>query len=246
MVSEHRGRRIRPAERIHEGPERVDDAPRHEQRRRPPAGVRLQVGQGHDADPPQRDIAGRAEPFRRVDPEHVKENVRQRAGPHEDQEDEGERPRQHQHAERGVAARDQHADHRVVEPCHPAARALRPRDAMEERAHAEERGQAHPVDRGDDDGPPRRRAEDEHGPGHEGDEERVVMEHAAQPGSGARCHHGRGGLGRHERGSIPRTAPRCRRKSFGIEWPGSARARAPAAFAGPDPVAILPHPPAPR
>lgn len=82
--------------------------------------------------------------------EHVvaDESTGHRRGPHGDQDHRAERPVQHQQSERGVAAGDEHEDHRVIKPAHAAARAQRsPVNAVIKRAGAEQCGDTQRIDR---------------------------------------------------------------------------------------------------
>ena len=81
--------------------------------------------------------------------EHVvaDESTGHRRGPHGDQDHRAERPVQHQQSERGVAAGDEHEDHRVIKPAHAAARAQRsPVNAVIKRAGAEQCGDTQRID----------------------------------------------------------------------------------------------------
>ena len=89
----------------------------------------------------------------------------------------------------------------MVEASHPSAHGNRPRHAMVERTHAEQRREAEGIDGCGERGPRARGREDERGAGDQRDEERILVRHAAKSRLDGVSLHGtgvRGGRLRHD------------------------------------------------
>ena len=181
MVAEHGRRGIRTPARVHDRPRRVQQTARGQADHPEPSDRRRQLAEHGRRDEAERDVNGREQPLGGVDPQQLEYDAAERAGPQHDQDHVGERPFQGEQRDRRVRARDQHEDHGMVEPAHPAPRRRAPGDAVVQGARAEQRGHRARVDAGGHAGAPARGGEDQPGAAWHRDEERVLVKHAAEP-----------------------------------------------------------------
>ena len=109
-----------------------------------------------------------------------------RADPDGDQHDDSLPPAELEQRVGRVRARDQHVDHRVIDPGHTGPLVGRPRDPVIHGADPEHRARAGGEERCRDAGEGGRRTHDEQQPERQGHEERVVVHDAAEPRFDAR------------------------------------------------------------
>ncbi len=121
MVTERRRPRVGPFQGVEHAADAVERAADDQQDQRGDACAVHDRADEPGRDPAQQDVERHTEPARRRRPEHLEQHTRDSARPDDPEQHHAVVRRQGQQGERGVTARDEHEDHRVVGTLHPLA-----------------------------------------------------------------------------------------------------------------------------